>query len=148
MPPFWSLCEAGRLQEVGAALARGQDVNSRDRYNVTGLMRALDKEHNSVVELLLSQPSLDVNTSNSYGRTALHWAYSNVTGLRLLLADPRLTSVNARDCGGWTPLMRAVWWGSVEVVRELVRVEGVDLETRDDGGRSLEQVARESNGAR
>ena len=131
-----------------AAIARGQDVNSSDGANTTGLMWALFRGHNSVVELLLSQPSLDVNSSNSNGSTALHWARGNVTGLRLLLADPRLTSINARDGGGWTPLMSAVWWGSVEVVRELVRVEGVDLETRDGEGRSLEQVARQRGGAR
>ena len=41
--------------------------------------------------------------------------------------------------------MMAVCCGSVEVVRELVRVEGVDLETRDDEGESLEQVAMATN---
>ena len=56
-----------------------------------------------------------------------------------LLAGPRLTtSINARGKGGRTPLMAAVGRGSVEVARELVMVEGVDLETRDDWGRSLE----------
>ena len=65
-----------------------------------------------------------------------------MTGLRLLLADPRLTSINARVGFGNTPLMWAVSDGSVECVRELVMVEGVDLETRDDDGMSLEQVAR------
>ena len=142
MTEFWRLCRTGRLEELRAALARGQDVNSSDGGNTTGLMWALHEGHNSVVELLLSQPSLDVNTSASNGSTALHCTSSNVTGLRLLLADPRLTSINARGYLGRTPLMRAVMCGSVEVVRELVRVEGVDLETRDDRGRSLEEVAR------
>ena len=108
-------------------------------------MWALNQNHNTVAELLLFQPSLDVNSSDSRGLTPLHYASSNVTGLRLLLADPRLTSINARDDGGETPLMRAVYWGSVDVVRELVRVEGVDLETRTDMGRSLEEVAIKPN---
>ena len=148
MADFVKLCKDGRLEEVRAALAMGQDVNSRDGHNHTGLMLALYRGHNSVVELLLSQPSLDVNTSNSGGNTALHWATSNVTGLRLLLAHPRLNSINARGWprSGETPLMRAVGCGSVEAVRELVRVEGVDLETRDDLGRSLEMVAWEEGG--
>ena len=38
--------------------------------------------------------------------------------------------------------MNAVWWNRVECVRELVAVEGVDLETRDSQGRGLEEVAR------
>ena len=143
MPAFWSLCQAGRLEEVRDAIARGQDINSTGGANMTGLMFALARGHNSVVELLLCQPSLDMNLSDSDGHTALHCAHSNVTGLRLLLADPRLTtSINARGWCGQTPLMTAMWNGSVEVVRELVRVEGVDLETRDDQGSNLEQVAR------
>ena len=88
MSPIWDLCEEGNLEEVRAALARGEDVNSSDG-DMTGLMLALHRGHNSVVELLLSQPSLDVNSSDSGGSTALHWVDSNVTGLRLLLADPR-----------------------------------------------------------
>ena len=39
--------------------------------------------------------------------------------------------------------MEAVYWGRVECVRELVAVEGVQLETRDHKGMSLEEVARE-----
>ena len=77
---------------------------------------------------------------------ALHCASRNVTGLRLLLADPRLTTyINARGGLGHTPLMRAMWLGSVECVRELVRLKGVDLETRDDEGMSLEEVAMRSS---
>ena len=38
--------------------------------------------------------------------------------------------------------MVAVFKGSVGCVRELVRIEGMDLETRDDEGRSLEEMAR------
>ena len=99
---MWELCRDGNLEGLRAALASGQDINSYDGAGWTGLMRALWQGHNSVVELLLSQPSLDVNASNNYGITALHWASAsnNVTGLRLLLADPRLTSGNARNCGG------------------------------------------------
>ena len=131
---------------VRAAIDGGQDLDISDANNTTGLMWALLEGHNSVVELLLSQPSLDVNSN---GSTALHWANSNVTGLRLLLADPRLTtSINARSCAGETPLMEAVYHGSVEGVQELVRVVGVDLETRDDYGRSLEQLAMATTGIR
>ena len=87
-----------------------------------------------------------MSSGDNDGSTALHHASRNVTGLRLLLADPRLTTyINARGGIGHTPLMRAMWLGCVECVRELVRLKGVDLETRDDGGRSLEQVAMTTN---
>ena len=149
MPPVLELSLVRSLEEARAAIARGQDVNRSDGANSTALMYALQGGNNSVVELLLSQPSLDVNISDSDGATALHRAcHGNVTGLRLLLADPRLTSINARGGDGETPLMAAVVCGNVEVVRELVRVEGVDLETRDDEGKSLEEVAMQPNNAR
>ena len=38
--------------------------------------------------------------------------------------------------------MVAVFKGSLGCVRQLVRIEGMDLETRDDEGRSLKEVAR------
>ena len=107
-------------------------------------MKAIFREHNSIVKVLLKQPSLDINRSNSQGFTAVHKAcfHDNVTSIRMLLGDPRLTSVNARNFIGWTPLLMAVFGGSIECVRELVRVEGVDLETTDAEGRSLEEAAR------
>ena len=144
MAPFLQLCSDGDLEEVRAALARGEDVNSRDKNKVTGLMGTLFKAHNTVVEVLLQHPSLDINRSDCRGFTAVHWAClaDNVTSLRMLLGDPRLTSVNTRIHCGWTPLMVAVHKGSVECVRELVRVEGVDLGTRDGKGWGLEQEAR------
>ena len=114
MSPVWKLCRDGNIERLRAALASGQDINRSDEDFTTGLMWALIRGHNSVVELLLSQPSLDVNISDSDGATALHRAcHGNVTGLRLLLADPRLTSINARGQYGDTPLMAAVFLGWV-----------------------------------
>ena len=144
MAPFWQLCDDGDLEGVRAAIARGEDVNGGDNQNMTGLMWALVMEHNSVVNVLLQQPSLDINRIASNGNTAIHWSCScgNMTGLRMLLGDPRLTSVNAGSKGGFTPLMVAVLKDKAEFVRELMRVEGVDLEARDGEGRSPEDLAR------
>ena len=107
-------------------------------------MFALFWGNHSVVEVLLQQNSLDINRSTDNGLTALHMACctGDVTGLRMLLRDPRLTSVNARNRCGQTPLMSAVGEGRTECVREMVRIEEVDLETEDDNGNSLEDVAR------
>ena len=139
MVPLVGLCINGDLEGVKAALARGEDVNTGTEGN-TGLMAAIIKGHNSVVKVLLNQPSLDINRSNIQGFTAVHLACceDNVTSLRMLLGDPRLTSVNARNCFGQTPLMMAVSKGRVKCVKELVGVEGVNLETMDPEGKSLE----------
>ena len=53
---------------------RGEDINSKDRDNVTGLMWALLKKHNSIARLLLEQQTLNLNCTSVNGKTALHYA--------------------------------------------------------------------------
>ena len=148
MAPIWGLCARGDLKGLKAALAMGEDVNAGDENNMTGLMFALYSGNNPIVEVLLQQPSLDLTSSDNCGlgngQTAVHWACynDNVTGLRMLLAHPRQTSVNTKDPQGWTPLMCAVLCGSVECVKELVSIEGLDLMTTDYEGDSVEEEAR------
>ena len=143
MAPLWQLCMDGDLGGVSRALRRGEKVNSGDSIGNTGLMWAVSNKHNSIVEFLLQYPGVDVNCRDTDGWTALHYSvYSdNLEGLRLLLAHPGMRSLNTR-AGAGTPLMWAVLRGSLSCVRELVGVEGVDLDTRDGQGRSLEEVAR------
>ena len=94
-------------------------------------MRALYLNQNAIVELLLSQPSLDVNLVNRVGWTALHYAcYCNhVEGLKMLLAHSGTNSHNDRDDYGRTPLMFATNNKSMDCIRELLKVDGLDLDT-------------------
>ena len=144
MAPLWQLCRDGKLEEVRRALARGDDVNSKGEFNTTGLMLAVWKNHNPVVRLLLEQPTVALNCIDQTGGTALHFAADgdNVEGVQLLLADPRLNTVNHKDRWGWTPGMAAMKWKSVNALRELVNHPSVDLDTRDGSGISLEESAR------
>ena len=94
---------------------------------------------------MLQQPAIDVNLADLSGNTPLHACADadNVEGLRLLLAHPAMTSLNARNGDGMTPLMFAIGQEAVGCVRELVQVDGVDLDTRDNTGLTLEEVAVE-----
>ena len=138
------LCDRGDLEGVRAALGRGEGVNSVDWRGRTGLMAAVNNKHNSLVQFLLQQPGIDMNCRDRGGRTALHYSVygDNPEGLRLLLAHPSMGSINTRTDNGDTPLMLAVNQGRLSCVVELVGVEGVDLDTRDGQGRSLEDRAR------
>ena len=69
-------CKKGDLKEVKAALQRGDDVNTKDKYGCTGLIWAVINNHNSVVALLLKTPNIDVNCSET-GGCALHWAVTS-----------------------------------------------------------------------
>ena len=130
----------GELEKVREAIDWGEDVNQRSFLDKTGLMWAVTKKHNSIVKLLLEQPTLDLNWADSDGETALHEAayYDNAEGVKLMLADPRLNTHNHKNNIGGTPVMVAIVFGKVNVLRELVAHPKVDLDTRDDLGRSLE----------
>ena len=77
------MCFMGKLAEVRKAIARGEDVNKKFWTGVgekTGLMLAVECKHNSIVKLLLEQPTLGLNLTDSNGWTVLHSAayYDNV----------------------------------------------------------------------
>ena len=95
MDPLWQLCWEGRLEELKEALDKGQNVNSC-KGNTSALMGAVSNFHNSIVSLLLEQPTVDLNRTDITGETALHFAAKtgNAEGVRLLLADSRLTTAN------------------------------------------------------
>ena len=61
------------------ALEQCRDINARDIYGNTALYWASLMGHHRVVEALLSDNAIDVNRSNSLGRTPLHAASMNAT---------------------------------------------------------------------
>ena len=147
MVQIWKLCCQGKLNKVRMALARGEDVNSKSgSQKKTGLMCALTRTYISIdiVKLLLEQPTVDLNCTDINGWTALHYAaaYNNVEGVRKLLADPRVTTVNFESDSDRTPVMQAIFGECANALRELVAHPSVDLDALDGEGRSLEEFAR------
>ena len=139
-------CRHGNLDRIRKVLARGVDVNSKDVDGKTALMWALQNHNNSVVKFLLEQPTLDLNCvvgCDFKGWTALHYAAhaDNSVGVRLLLADQRLTTANQMDKKGRTPVMVAVQFNMKRSLQELVNHFSVDLDPRKRGRRSLDMMA-------
>ena len=130
MPLLYQLCMDGKLAEVRAALARGEDVNEKDSIGTTALMFAVLKKHNSIVKLLLDQPAVDVNVKDKWGQTALHRAayVNNPEGARMLLLHKDFNSANVTNNWGTTALMIAVKNRKEEVLRELVEHQCVSLD--------------------
>ena len=142
---FWRLCRDGDIEGVQAEIDNGANVNEEDDSGWTGLMWALGKRHNNVVQLLLNHPQIDVNKVDSGGQCALHYAgfRDNHEGMAALLARQDLTTINQRDKNnGWTPIMRAVYRNAVNCFKLLLAHPDVDLDTRDDHQRSPEEVRR------
>ena len=84
---FVNLCLDGDLEGVRDSLQSGVDVKSRGALGETGLMEALFRRHTAVASLLLEQGGLDVNISDDFGDTALHYAATN--GARQRHKNPR-----------------------------------------------------------
>ena len=143
-PPLWQLCAKGDIVGVRAALARGEDVNSRDADDNTGLMYAISRGHNEIVKFLVEQPTVDLNCTSREGNTALHIAadVDNVEAVRMLLADVRLNIANHKNSVGETPVMFAMAGHPLNALRELVAHPSIDLDTKDQLGKGLEEVAR------
>ena len=148
-PLLHSHCRHENLKWIREDLVRGVDVNSKDIDGKTGLMWALQYRNNSVVKFLLEQPTLDLNcvfegTPGKFkGWTALHYAAygDNSVGVRLLLADQRLTTANQMDKAGRTPVMVAVQFNMKQSLLELVNHLSVDLVPRNRGRTCLERMA-------
>ena len=147
---LWDASSDGKLENVKKELARGADVNwTATEYfdhKSTSLIIAVIRGHDTVVQHLLQQPEINVNTADANGMTALHWACLNkcsVEMLRMLLAARGQACYNLRrNWSGVTPLMCAINHNKLDHVKELLGVEEVDLDTRDKKERGLEDTAR------
>ena len=133
MAALHELCAEGKLDEVRAELERGGDVNSKDSLGSTALMYAVWNGHNSIVKLLLEQPTVKVNEKSNLGETALHGAafWYNAEGARMLLLHPGFNSANATRVDGETALSWAVICRAKELLLELVKHESVSLDLRE-----------------
>ena len=73
MTLFWKLCKDGNLEGVQECLAGGVDINrvsGGSNIRNSGLMMAAFKKHNSVVRLLLEQPTVPALQMSSYFKMA------------------------------------------------------------------------------
>ncbi|KAF6763519.1 ankyrin repeat-containing domain protein [Ephemerocybe angulata] len=93
--------------------------------------------HEVVVKLLLAAPGIEVNASDTRGRTPLRFAAENSheAVVKLLLAAPRI-DVNAPDTDGRTPLCFAAQRGHEAIVKLLLTAPGIDVSVPDTDGRT------------
>ena len=145
-----SACITGDIQTVrDIVTSKEVDINDAE-YDNTPLMSAMDNNQAEVVRYLLTQPELHLDKRYRDGDTALHGAClfnRDISVIRLFCQDRRCTPcvVNIKDNYGMTALMAAVYRGSLGIVKELEKVEGIDFDTKDSDGRTLIDVARMRN---
>ena len=119
------------------------DLNCTNKYGQTALHIAAMMNSVEATKMLLAA-TVNLNGTDKFGQTALHKAArgDNVEIVKMLLADPRLTTHNHKDNRGWTAVMSAAYYKNAGALRELVAHPSVNLDTKDEHGRSLEEFAR------
>ena len=124
--PLHHACYNGKVDIVRMRLTCGANVNSREHCGKTPLMLAFEAEGNEelttgnedVIFLLLEHPAIDVNARDSKGMSALHCAMEAVR-------EHHSIDEAYGDC-----------------VQFLAEKAHVDLDAKDNRGRSIMQTAR------
>ncbi|PGH26886.1 hypothetical protein AJ80_01468 [Polytolypa hystricis UAMH7299] len=146
-----------RATEVMKLLVKsGYALDAKDSDGFTPLSWATLCGHNAVVELLLGQEGLNINTKDKYaGRTPLFLAteFRHGTIVKLLLEQKDVEAagtglksvikplmmrpsvdVNSRDLKGLTPLCYAIFSGREEAVQLLLSDDRVKLDLKSENG--------------
>ena len=141
-----SACLHGDLEELRAAVARADNVNSQNADGETALMCAVAtsdiEDQDSKVRLLLEQPSIDVNMSDKRGETALMYAAQegNLEAVKVFLEDGR-ADVNIQNQKGQTALTKTAHRLSqtdrgefLKILKLLLEQPSLDVNLADDNG--------------
>ena len=142
---WWSACITGDVARAKACLASGVNINESS-FGSTPLMAAVSCNKLEIVKILLDRDDLDLSVTNEYGDTALYMAfmfgYADIVAL--ICQNRRMTGqiINMKNKNGDSALIWAVSRGKLSCVEIMSELEGVDWETRDKRGHSLEDIAR------
>jgi ankyrin repeat protein len=139
---------------VKLLIAKGADINARDKDGITPLFWAARNHQYEVAKLLIAKGA-DVNTRNNFGNTPLTWAMGHQeeeeeTSLtaKLLTAELLLAegaNVNARDNNGVTSLHEAASYHRREVAEFLIS-KGADINAKDNNSiTTLHRAASNNN---
>ena len=110
------------------------DVNVRDSYGFTALMRAVSEKNLDIVKILL-EAGADVNAKNSNGSTALIGARSDNIVKLLIEAG---AEIDAQDSEGKTALMRVSNEIPIDPMNKtkVLLEAGADVDIEDNKGKT------------
>ena len=133
-----SSCERGYVGIVTTLLTEHKaNVNARTHSGDTSLTLATRKKHETIVHALLSDSGCLVDAKGQDGYTALHYScsYGYVDIMRILVKHK--ANVTAKTDSGVTPLHVAALYGQLQVITALVHEFNIDINAKDQLGRSL-----------
>lgn len=121
----------GHLQTISILIRNSRiDVSGKDSKGRNAISWACSGGHHMIVEYLIKHDRTGVDEEDVDGWTPLAWALNKDAPKTVgaLLASG-LVNVNRKDAIGRTPLAWAAGYGYVDVVRMLMNVEGVEMDS-------------------
>ena len=130
--PMVRAAEKGKLAIVEILLARGADPLKGNTGNRLPLHFAAEAGHLAVVSLLLKQPSVDPNSKDNLGQTALFKAADNGhSDIVEILLQQEGISPDAASNDGFTPLLQTIFGRHQTIVKLLLERPDVNPNLRD-----------------
>jgi ankyrin repeat protein len=133
---------ANQLESVKLLIAAGVSVEDKNGGVFSPLTTAIREDRREIVAYLLSEGGADVNAPGEHlpvvKALRRYHGQGDTEILEMLLAhgaDPN------KIYRGWNGIMQAVENGDEEILRLLSRKAGVDLEIRDELGRTVVEMA-------
>ncbi len=115
---FAGAIDKNRADVVGRMLAQGVSPNTIVHDGDPALVRAIRMDNLDIARILLDHPGIDIDTSSSFGETALMLAAFK--GNELLVDELLSKGASVNRVGGWTPLHYAAANGHDAIVRKLL----------------------------
>ena len=137
--------DGGDLGRVQYLVSEGADITCSDSVGWSPVMLALLHNNQTIVDWILNTYSGDSrvwNMVNSHGYIPLHAACDDSNSDTVTRVARLTRDVNNRDRWGDTPIARAVRYNNLPGVQAMLTVPGVDLDTRNNSGESLQDIAR------
>lgn len=133
--PLHFTSESQNMEVLRILLENGWRCDTRDANEATPLHRAVKGDFLPGVDVLLQNPSCDINAHDSSGCTVMHYVRTPGMAKALLNAG---ADIDPKDNFGQTPLFLAIWYGHLQVVEEMLNfTPKPNVHTQDDDGWNL-----------
>jgi serine/threonine-protein phosphatase 6 regulatory ankyrin repeat subunit B len=131
---FLEAVSQANIEIVEILIKAKVDVNTKDNYGRTALMKAVENNQRDLAEILI-KAGANINARDNFGWTTLMMAAENGYFEMLEILIKAGANVNEKDELGWTALMKAVENNQRDLAEILIKA-GANINNIDNFGRT------------